>query len=155
MSSQCFFPSRLPTNILYAFLICPMRATHSGHLILFDLITPITLGEAYKLWSSTLCCSLLPPPPFQVHNKNNKSNSNMNWQCRSCYPATFYWRLSTFCPPLYICWLVVLLQHHAKSLQSCVSLDTKISLYVITILLHAYSSYSHVFACLSCSTNYR
>jgi hypothetical protein len=38
-----------------------MRATYLAALILFDLITLIVSGEAYKLRSS-LFCSLLQPP---------------------------------------------------------------------------------------------
>jgi hypothetical protein len=39
------FPSGFPTNILYAFLFSPIRATWPAHLILFYLITLIILGE--------------------------------------------------------------------------------------------------------------
>jgi hypothetical protein len=48
-----FFPSRFPTNFLYAFLnsqwtLCP------AHPIFLDMVTVIIFGERYKLWYSSL-----------------------------------------------------------------------------------------------------
>jgi hypothetical protein len=57
-------------HMLHVFLICPIRVTCTGHLILFDLVTIILFAEACKLWSSSLLNFVRlrpPPPPSQVH----------------------------------------------------------------------------------------
>jgi hypothetical protein len=45
------FPPRFLTNILYAFLFSPIRATCPAHLILLDLLNLIMFGEENKLWT--------------------------------------------------------------------------------------------------------
>jgi len=52
--SEWSVPFRSSTKILYAFLI-------SAHLIHLDFTATIKYGEAYKLWSSSLCSILQPP----------------------------------------------------------------------------------------------
>jgi len=64
------FPSGFPTEILHEFLIIHMYATCLIHLIHLNLITPITFGEAYKLWSSSLCCLRRPPATSSLLGPN-------------------------------------------------------------------------------------
>jgi len=58
------FQSSFPTKTVNEFIISPMRATWSAHIILFQLIILIIFCEAYTLRSSSLhtFSSLLPPP---------------------------------------------------------------------------------------------
>jgi hypothetical protein len=58
--SSGLFPTGFHTNILYALLFSLIRATCSAHLILLDLIILITLGEGYKLLSSSFCSFFQP-----------------------------------------------------------------------------------------------
>jgi hypothetical protein len=53
----------LATNILYAVLFSPIRATYPAHLNLLDLIILIILWEEYKLWSSIF----MQFPPTSCH----------------------------------------------------------------------------------------
>jgi hypothetical protein len=43
-SSEWFFPSGLPTKIMYGFLISPKLAIRPAHLTLLDLVTLIICG---------------------------------------------------------------------------------------------------------------
>jgi hypothetical protein len=47
--TSSFFPSPLPTNILYALLISPTRATFPDHHNQLDLIARIIFDEEYKV----------------------------------------------------------------------------------------------------------
>jgi hypothetical protein len=44
---SCLFPSCFLTKILYTFLIAPMHATWSAHLIVLNLITPNNIWWSY------------------------------------------------------------------------------------------------------------
>jgi hypothetical protein len=61
------FPSRSPTIMFYVFINSRMCTTRPAHLILVDLITLVTFGEVYKLWSShyAVFSSLLPLCPCE------------------------------------------------------------------------------------------
>jgi len=48
------FPPEFLTKIVYPFLILPVHATCSTHLILLDLIILVTYDEMYNLRSSPL-----------------------------------------------------------------------------------------------------
>jgi hypothetical protein len=66
---------------VYAFLASPVDSVCSAHLMLLNLVTPIILGDDYKLWRSSLCNFLHPPVIFSplVRNiplKNPFSNTS-------------------------------------------------------------------------------
>jgi hypothetical protein len=52
-SSEWSVPYRLPTKILYVFLISLKRTIFPAHLILLDSTTLIIFVEEYTLWSSS------------------------------------------------------------------------------------------------------
>jgi hypothetical protein len=55
------FPSGFPTNIVYAFLVSPIRDTCPAYFMLLDLLALTIFGKEYKLLSSSLCSFLQPP----------------------------------------------------------------------------------------------
>jgi len=65
-STSCLFFPGIPTTILYLSFTFSMHATRSAPLTLIEFITLITCGEAYKLWSSSLCLPPLPPSQIQT-----------------------------------------------------------------------------------------
>ena len=65
-SHSCF-----PTKILYAFLLAPIHATCSTHLILLHLTTQTISGKKYKSWSSSLCNLLQSPVTSSLLGPNN------------------------------------------------------------------------------------
>jgi hypothetical protein len=69
------FPSSLPTKILCAFFICPVRSTCLAYILLFNFIPLKIFSERSSLWSSSVCgCSANPDkynPMKCVHSEIN------------------------------------------------------------------------------------
>jgi len=82
------FRSHFPAKILYTLLISLMRTTCPSHLILLYLIIPVLFGEVYKLWSSSFCSLLQPPPTSFLLGPN------------IFLSALFLHTLSIYAPPL-------------------------------------------------------
>ena len=62
------FTSCIPTKTLSVPLLSPMHATSRAHLIRFDLITRIILGEEYGSLSSSLCSLIHSPVISSLFN---------------------------------------------------------------------------------------
>jgi hypothetical protein len=64
------FPSGSTAKIFYILFICSVRAAWTTHLTVHVLIIPIIFGEAYELWSSSLCSLLQPPANSSILGPN-------------------------------------------------------------------------------------
>jgi hypothetical protein len=73
------FPVDLSFRLSNQYPICISPLPHSCyipyHFILLDLIILITLGEEYKLWSSSLCSFLQPPVTSSLFGPNIPLNT--------------------------------------------------------------------------------
>jgi hypothetical protein len=66
-----FLPAFPPVSYMHS----QIRAICHAHLILFDLIILIILGEEYKLWSSLLCTFLQSPVTLSLFGPNIHLNT--------------------------------------------------------------------------------
>jgi len=77
-------PFKFSNQIFSVFHIYSMRATRPAYLIFLYFFTLIIYGEAYKLWSSSLCSFLQPATPFSLLGRNVLSTTLLSYTLIIC-----------------------------------------------------------------------